>query len=344
MELLKLFIVLMSILLVNGCGKKQEARNTATQTLPPINVKTATVGIKQRQAYEYVVGTVRSKTYSVIEAKVSGKIEILYVSPGQYVKKGEVLAKLDVREIQAKYEQAKAIYERATSDLRRYKTLLDAEAAAQSEYDAQIAQFKVAEAGLKEAQTMLSYAEVTAPFDGVITRKIADVGDLAYAGKPLLEIEDPKSLRFEANIPEALCDKIKLGEKYNIIISTIQDEIVGTVGEISPVADPNTRTILVKLDLAPHSGLRSGQFGRMKIPVNYNAAPRVPIQSVVVRGQMEIAFVVETNLARMRLVKTGERVDNEIEILSGIEAGEKVIIEPVNQLKDGQKVIEIYAD
>jgi multidrug resistance efflux pump len=68
----------------------------------------------------------------------------------------------------------------------------------------------VAEAGLKRAQTMLSYAEVTAPFDGVITRKIADVGDLAYSGKPLLEIEDPKSLRFEANIPEALYDKIKL--------------------------------------------------------------------------------------------------------------------------------------
>jgi multidrug efflux pump subunit AcrA (membrane-fusion protein) len=129
--------MLVVVLLMNDCGKKQEARHGATQPMIPIKVKTAVVSSKERQAYEYVVGTIRSKTYSVIEAKVSGKIENLYVSPGQYVKKGEVLAKLDVREIQAKYEHAKAIYEQATSDLRRYKKLLDAEAATESEYEAQ---------------------------------------------------------------------------------------------------------------------------------------------------------------------------------------------------------------
>lgn len=322
-----------------GCGKEKEPRRPAPPALEPIRVKTITISSKERQAYEIVVGTVRSKTRSVIEAKVSGKIETLLVVPGQSVKAGELLARLDAREIQAKLEQAKALYDQAASDLKRYTALLESGAVTQIEYDARVAQYKVAEASLKEAQTMLGYAEIIAPFDGVITRKIADVGDLAYPGKPILEIEDPRYLRFEANVPEALYNIIKLGNKYRISIPTMKEEIEGVVSEIAPVADPNTRTFLVKLDLPQHSGLRTGQFGRLRVPVSQSAALRVPSQAIVVRGQMEIAFVVETNLARMRLVKTGERVGNEIEVLSGIDPNEQVIIEPVLRLKDGQPVI-----
>ncbi|MCX7872476.1 MAG: efflux RND transporter periplasmic adaptor subunit [Verrucomicrobiae bacterium] len=334
-----LLIAIVAFYFSAGCEKKHDIQRQSAQPLPAAKVKAILASAKDRQAFETVVGTVRSKTRAVIEAKVSGRIESLLAVPGQTVKAGELLAKLDAREIQAKVEQAKALYEQASSDLKRYTSLYESKTVTLAEYEARVAQFKVAEANLKEAQTMLGYVEVTAPFDGVITRKIADVGDLAYPGKPILEIEDPKYLRFEANVPEALYDKVKLNEKFSIFIPTIAGEIQGTVSEIAPVADPNTRTFLVKLDLPEHKGLRTGQFGRLKIPTSQSAALRVPISGIVVRGQMEIAFVVETNLARMRLVKTGDRVGNEIEVLSGIEPHEKVIVTDVAQLRDGQPVV-----
>jgi RND family efflux transporter MFP subunit len=338
---LQVVLILAAIIAVvfTGCDRKHEVQRQTSAPLPTVKVKAVPASAKERQAYEMVVGTVRSKTRAVIEAKISGRIESLLAQPGQTVKAGELLAKLDAREIQAKVEQAKAVYEQASSDLKRYTALYESKTVTQAEYEARVAQFKVAEANLKEALTMLGYIEVTAPFDGVITRKISDVGDLVYPGKPILEIEDPKYLRFEANVPEALYDKVKLNEKYTVIIPSINEEIQGTVSEIAPVADPNTRTFLVKLDLPQHKGLRTGQFGRLKIPTSHSAALRVPLSAVIVRGQMEIAFVVETNVARMRLVKTGDKVGNEIEVLSGIEPNEKVIITDVAQLRDGQPVI-----
>lgn len=334
-----LLMVMLMIVVGSGCRKQPEHKSPETKLdLTPVEVKVHTISPKHRQAYEIVVGTVRSKLRAIIEAKVSGKIDSMLVEPGQEVKTGTLLATLDAREIQARYDQAKAVFEQASSELKRYTYLLEAKVTTQADYEARLAQYKVAEANLKEAETMLSYAKIIAPFDGVITRKIADVGDLAYPGKPILEMEDPQFLRFEANVPEALFDKVQSGAKYTVIIPALSIEIEGVVSEIAPVADPNTRTFLVKLDLPKIKGLRTGLFGRLKIPASQSAALRVPANAILVRGQMEIAFVVEGNVARLRLVKTGERVGDEIEVLSGVEEGEKIIISNLNKLYDGAPI------
>ncbi len=117
---------------------------------------------------------------------------------------------------------------------------------------------------------------IVAPFDGVITRKLADVGDLAAPGKPLLQMENPDTLRLEADVPEALIGNVKLGDKLAVRIAAVTNEIEGTVAEMSPTADPNSRTYLVKLDLPGATGLRSGQFGRVAVPVGEVSAIRVP--------------------------------------------------------------------
>ena len=100
----------------------------------------------------------------------------------------------------------------------------------------------MAKAAAAEAKTMMSYCEVLAPFDGVITRKLADVGDLAAPGKPLLQMENPDMLRLEADVPEALVGNVKLGDKLAVRIAAVTSEIEGTVAELSPTADPNSRT------------------------------------------------------------------------------------------------------
>lgn len=321
---------------IAGCSHKSEP--VVPQALPAIAVRAQVVESKARVATEEVVGTVRTKLRSVIEAKVSGKIEQMLVVPGQQVKAGELLATIDAREVQARYDQAAALRQQAEADLKRLTSLLDQKVLSQAEFDSAQARARVTIAGVIEAETMLSYTKVTAPFAGVITRKHADVGDLATPGKPLLEMEDSTALRLEADVPEAVVGKLTLGEKLPVRIATLEAELAGIVSEIAPAADPSSRTFLVKLDLPAQPALRAGQFGRVAMPVGVTSALRVPVSAVIQRGQMELVFVVAENTARLRLVKTGKRLGSEVELVSGLSAGEQIVTEGVASLADGQPV------
>src|ERR1019366_6953885 len=130
------------------------------------------------------------------------------------------------------------------------------------------------------------------------------------------QMENPDTLRLEADVPEALIGNVKLGDKLAVRIAAVASEIDGTVAEISPAADPNSRTFLVKLDLPGATGLRSGQFGRVAVPVGEASAIRVPAAAVIQRGQMELVFVVASGQAQLRLVKTGSRVGEEVKVVS----------------------------
>lgn len=323
---------LLFALLLASCGKHE---TNPAPVLPTIAVTTQAAVLQPHTATEEVVGTVRSKQRAVVEAKVSGRVREYTATPGAMVKAGELLARLDVAEIQAKVDQAKAMLDQATRDFDRQKQLIAGNATTRQEFDAADARVKVATAGLTEAETMLGYAKVTAPFDGVVTRKLADVGDLAMPGKALLEIEAPTALRFEADLPEAILDRVKLGDKLPVKLART---IEGTVSEISPVADPVSRTFRVKLDLPAADGMRTGQFGRVSVPVAEVKLLLVPQSAVLKRGQMEIVFVAKDSKAALRLVKTGKVLDGRVEVLSGIEEGEQVIVSDIAKLADGQPV------
>lgn len=328
-------LLLAAFPLFSGCHRSSE-QNAAD--LPPVAVKTMTVERRSLAATEDVVGTVRPKLSAVIEAKVSGRIAQMLVVPGQTVTNGELLAQLDAHEIQARYDQASAARQQAENDFKRASDLLGQKILSQSEFDAAQSKFRVADATANEAATLLTYTRITAPFDGVITRKLTDVGDLAIPGKTLLQMENPAVLRLEADVPEALIDNVKPGDQLAVHIAAVADEIKGTVAEMSPAADPNSRTFLVKLDLPNAAGLRSGQFGRVAVPVGEMNIIRVPATAVVQRGQMEIVFVDVNNHAQLRLVKTGRHTGNDVEIVSGLDSGEKIVTEGAANLMDGQPI------
>jgi len=327
----------LAVLLASSCHKKVESVPPKAAG-PVIAVQQTPANLEAHQATEDVVGTVRSKLRAVIEAKVSGRVLQYLVAPGQLVKSGDLLAELDVQEIRAKLEQAKAMLDQAKRDLGRQESLIASKATSQQELDNAAARVKVTTAGLNEAETMLGYAKVTAPFDGVITRKLADVGDLAMPGKPLMEMEAPANLRFETDLPESLLDRVKPGAKLPVTIPTLPKPLQATVSEISPVADAVSRTFLVKLDLPDDAGLRPGQFGRVAVPVAEVKLLLVPRQSVLKRGQIEAVFVVRNGHAMLRLVKTGKLLGDKTEILSGIEPGDPVVTSDASQLTDGQPV------
>ncbi len=319
-----------------GTSCSPEPAAVKAESLAPASVKVQAVALKQQAVTEEAVGTVRPKLKAAVSAKISGRIESLPVVVGQAVKIGDLLAELDVREIKARLDQALAMREQAESDLKRLTKLLQQEVVSKSEFDAVKSRQQVAEATVREAETMLGYARVGAPFTGVVVRKWLDVGDLATPGRPLVELEDPVSLRFEADVPETLIGRVTPGGTNLIYFAASAEGLAGVVSELSPTVDPNSRTILVKFDLPAQAGVRSGQFGRVRIVVSEGMGLRVPAAAVVQRGQMELVFVEANRQAQLRLVKTGKRVGSEVELLSGVSAGERVVTEGAAGLVDGQ--------
>ncbi len=322
--------------LVFGC-RRNEPSHTG-ESLPPVAVRVAAAQAAPRVAHEEVVGTVRAKLRAAIEPKVSARMESLLVAPGQPVKAGDLIARLDAREIQARVDQAQAVREQAVADLERARALMQQKITTQAEFDAVQARARISAGALTEAETMLGYTKVVAPFDGVITRQLADVGDLAAPGRPIVEMEDPRVLRFEADVPEALIGSVKLGSKFTVRVGANRSTVDGVVAELAPVAAAATRTFLAKLDLPPTEGVRSGQFGRALVPIGEKTSIHVPASALVARGQVETVFVVEKQHAQLRIVRTGKQTDGEVELLAGVAAGESVVSEGAATLRDGQPV------
>ena len=323
--------------LLGACRPHDEVRTPETQAAQPVRVLVAKY--ETAPATEDVIGTARAKLRAAVEAKLSARIEALLVAPGQSVKKGELIAQLDAREIQAKLDQALAVREQATRDLARARELLANKVSTPAEFDSARAREQVAVGAAREMETMLGYTRLLAPFDGVVTRKLADVGDLAAPGRPVIELEDPSALRFEADVPEAFVGSVELGATYPVRLGAASSPMDGKVVEIAPVADAASRTFLVKLDLPPSAAARSGQFGRATIPTGLQKQIlRVPASAVIARGQVELVFVAAENRAQLRLVRAGKRDADHVELLSGVAPGETVVIEGAEQLRDGQPI------
>lgn len=328
----------MGLLLAAGCRKDSPAPAVAAPTGPTVVTRVDPVVARSLSATEDVVGTVRARLRAAVEAKIPGRIESLRVVPGQAVKAGEVLATLDAREAQARVDSAVAVREQASRDLQRISRLLKDGASTQSDLDGAEARNRVAMAAVSEAETVLGYTRVVAPFDGVITRKLADVGDLAAPGRALVEIEDPTALRFEVDVPEALLDRVQAGATLPVRLDTFTNVLAAVVSEITPVADPVSRTYRVKLDLPSQPGLRAGQFGRLAVPTGGHPVPQVPSTAVHQRGQLEYLWIVDGGRAQLRLIRTGKRDEAWIQILAGASPGELVVADAMAVTREGQPV------
>ena len=332
-------IVLTGLLaaLAAGCGKHEEDEASSTKA-PPVPVVASDVAVLPLWDEEEVVGNVEAAQRAVLSAKVTGVIDSLKVAPGARVARGEVLATIDAREIRARLDSAVAAQDQAKKDFARVERLLQSGSSTRQEFDAATTRLRTADAVLVEARTMLQYTELTAPFDGVITRKLIEVGDLATPGKPLLEMENSSLLRFECEIPEALIDRVQMGADLPVAVDAAGVTLTGKVSEIAPSASAGSRTFLVKLDLPPAEKLRAGQFGRVSVQVRERPAVLVAEGAVVRRGQIESVFVIEEGVARLRLVKTGRRHNGQVEIISGLAGGERVASKDAHLLNDGALV------
>jgi RND family efflux transporter MFP subunit len=196
-----------------------------------------------------------------------------------------------------------------------------------------------AAAELRTAEIALGDTRITAPATGVVVDRRVEPGDLAVPGQPLLVLDDPRVYRLEALVGESAVGRVGLGQRVPVVLDAIGRTLEGRVAEIIPAADPASRTVTVKLDLPAAPGLRSGLFGRARFPAGERQALLVPIAALVERGQLTAVYVVDDErVARLRLVTSGARRADRVEILSGLEAGEHVVVEGASRLTDGARV------
>jgi RND family efflux transporter MFP subunit len=189
------------------------------------------------------------------------------------------------------------------------------------------AQVKRAEEGVHETEIAIQYTVLKAPEDGVVAERLAEPGDLAWPGKPLLILHNPRRLRLEASVPESLLDRVPPQAEAAVLIDALRLELTGTVDEVAPTGDPRSRTFLVKVLLPEHEGLRPGMFGRLRIRQSERETVLAPAHAIRHVGQLATVQV-NTDLGwRERLVRTGERINEDIEVLSGLDGGETLGVE-----------------
>ncbi len=314
------------------------SENKPQPVLPTIAVHVQKATKTETMPQVELVATIEAVEQAAIAAKVTGTITELPVVLGSRVKQGDVLVKISAEEISARVLQAQAQLAQAKRNLVREQKLLKKNATTSETVNSMRDMFAVAQASLQETQTMLGYTTITAPFAGVITRKPANTGDLATPGTPLLQLENDTALQAVTAVPESLISGIAIGDTLSVEIPAARLTIPGTVAEIAPAADPRSRTAAVKINLSKDPGLRTGQFARVQLPVNPAQTLLIPQSAVVPFGQMDKVFVLEDGKAQLRLVRTGTVRDDQVEILTGIEPGDTVIIDNNALLVSGQPV------
>jgi RND family efflux transporter MFP subunit len=293
---------------------------------------------RAHRSLEMLPGSVRADQSATLMARVQGVVAAIRATPGSMVAAGDVLVELDALELSAMRDQAKAQAAQAAADFARVQRLFDGQTASKAEFDAAQARAAASAAAAAQAEVMVGYTRIRAPFAGVVVRRHAEVGDLLSPGRPVIDLEDQTTLRLNVEVPESLSALVTVGAALRVQIPAAGFDAETQVVEVTPAADPISRTVLAKLTLPKGlAALRSGQFGRVGVPLAQGELLSVPASAVVRRGQLDAVFVVAEGVARLRLVRLGGVSDGQVAIRAGLSAGELVALEPAN-LRDGQPV------
>ncbi|MFA6989008.1 MAG: efflux RND transporter periplasmic adaptor subunit [Candidatus Gastranaerophilaceae bacterium] len=351
-----LLITTFLALITSGCT----AHNDKEAQKPVVSgVKIQTIAQTNVDNFYETSATVKSKTNSVVSSMIMGRVTSLRIKEGDKVRAGQLLLTIDSRDTAQKALGAQAGVNEALKGVEsadqnrklinktyeRYKNLYYEQVMTKQEFDQIATQKNVADieyqralqgvnrarAGLGEIGVYQSYARITAPISGIVTQKNIDLGSTAVPGQPLLTIEKPSSLELTADINESLIKKVKTG--MTVYLESNGKSIKSKITIVIPSIDPMTRTFKVKITL---SGLTSGEYVKVKIPFSKKEAILIPSSSIVQKGQLTGVYTVDDkNIISYRLIRTGKTSGTDVEILSGLNNGEKIITFGVDKAIDG---------
>jgi len=374
-------LFLAAALAVTACGGGH-AGQAGEASGPPVDVQVQGVSAREVSRPFETGGSVRARTTATLVSRIVAEVREITVRPGDRVRAGQVLIRLDGRDLQANQARAQAAAAAAEEAVRAATTarggaeagLALAEAthrriaelraknsATAHELDQAVSALRAAEAqaqgakagiaqaeagaeaaraGLRAATIAASWASITAPFDGVVTEKMVEPGNMASPGVPLMTVEDTRGFRLEVRVDESRIGQIDTEKPVEVVLDLPSaDALSGRVAEVSRAASPGSHAYLVKIALPDDGRLRSGMFGRARFLGPAREALVVPEAALVRRGQLNSVFVVGSdNRARLRMVNAGWAAGGQVEIAAGLDAGESVVVNPPPSLVDGSPV------
>lgn len=326
---------------------------TGNSAVDVVTAKTAVVRQVSLAKTDIVPGTVVSVQQVQVASRLMGYIRKISVHEGQTVTVGQLLLTIDptnirgqVNQARAGLAQAQAALVDAQADFVRFGNLYREKSIPRLQFDKIKLQYHIArsrvmaaKAGLRTATAQLRYAKVRAPIDGVIIRKLAVAGDLATPGRPLLVLENPATLQVQTTVSRATYSHLTLGETVPVKLSGLPQRINAAIIRLVPAADPITRTYLVKLTLPKMTKVRSGTFAKVYFSLGQRQGIRIPQTAVLMRAGIKGVFVVDhRGFAHYRMVRTGTRVNGDVDILAGLNPGERIVTAGTDILRSGDKV------
>ena len=348
---LHLLLALIAAIALAACGKKQEH---AEEISPVTVVKVATSGDDRGVRY---TGDVRARYETALGFRVPGKIVARDVEIGSQVKRGQTLARLDPSDFRLNIEAARSQLAAAESDhlqakddLARYRNLYEQKFVSAAEYDRRQNAYNVAKARLEQAQAQLgvaqnqsAYTTLHADQDGIITAIGTEVGQVVAAGQEVMRLARLDEKEVVINVPESRLDELKaIGEVTITLWAQPDARFVGRIREVSPSADPVTRTYTVKVTLLkPSPAVQLGMTANVPLGTQEtNPVIRIPLSALYQQGQQPAVWVVDpaTSAVVLTPVEVARYTEEAVEITSGLKADDVVVRAGVHKLRAGQKV------
>lgn len=340
--------------LVISCGA--EDKKTMANNEPAVGVQVSSVSEDNSHPFVTASGKVEAAKSTNISTRMMGYVDKIFVQVGDKVHKGQLLMSVNNADVSAKLAQvnagiteAQAAFNNSEKDYTRYTALFLEKSASQKELDDVTAYFEMAKARLEAARQMknevnaqLSYANIRAPFNGVVTNKFINTGDMANPGMPLLEVESPGKYQVLAMVPESEILNIQKDNKVDVELKTIDKIVPGKITEISTSARNTGGQYMVKVLLeTSDDNILSGMYASVQFPVAQEAskAIMIPNDALVQRGQLTGIYTVsQNNTALLRWLRLGRTFGDKVEVLSGLSADEEFIIKAEGKLYNGVKI------
>ncbi len=275
--------------------------------------------------------TIDAVKQTTLSAQVSGRIVAVAVDAGARVRAGETLMRLDSREASQAEAAAQAQLTQAQAQYERTRSLLEKKFVSPAAMDRADADYKSAKALAAQAGAGLSHATIAAPFAGLVGQRMAELGDMAVPGKPLLTVYDPNGLRAVASVPQRVLDAVRGNRKAWVEFPESGRRIEAVRIELLPTVDAQTRTATLRAYLpAGIEGVVPGMFARVHLATGLTSKLLVPANAVIRRGEVTLVYVLDNKgEPHLRQVRLGESTPEGLEVLAGLKAGEHVSLDPV---------------
>ncbi len=322
-----------------ACGSRGTPRASEAPGTPVL-VRTVAAVRSAGPGEVAVPGTVQARMRAVLSARIVASVVALPYDEGESVAAGAVVVRLADAALRAAGAAADAGARAAESDLERTRTLLAKGAATPRELEQTTAVAIAARAQLTAARDSLAYSALRAPFAGRLAARRVNVGDVVSPGLPLVEIEGGDGLELRATVDSTIAATLRPGARMRAVVDGQPVPVAATVTAVAPSGDATTHRFDLKAHLPPVPELRAGLFARLLVPgLQAEARVVVPATAVFERGGLTGLFVVRDGRARLVWVALGAPGEGGIEIRAGLEAGERVVLDPQG-LRDGSAVVE----